>query len=208
VETARRGDLIEEPKPQYFFPLSYPPESGWEGRSVIVRARESSIYAAQRELASALSEAFPAGLPLVRTMAERLEPEYRPWRLGATLFTAFGLLALAVALVGIYSTVSYSVGQRTHEFGVRIALGARIHNVLKQVVGEGLRVVGIGVAVGIVLALAAGRLVAAVLYGVAPSDWGAMLLASATLVIVAIIAALVPAWRAARVDPNVALRAD
>jgi predicted permease len=208
VETARRGGLIEDPKPQYFFPLGNPPERGWEAKSLIVRARESSIPAAQRELASALSAAFPAGLPSIRTLAERLEPEYRPWRLGATLFTAFGLLALVVALVGIYSTVSYSVGQRTHEFGVRIALGARIHNVLNQVVGEGLRVVGVGVAVGIVLALAAGRLVAAVLYGVEPSDARAMLLASATLLIVAIIAALVPAWRAARVDPNVALRAD
>jgi putative ABC transport system permease protein len=173
-----------------------------------VRAREASLVAAQRELASSLRAAFPAGLPSVQTMVDQLEPQYRPWRLGATLFTAFGLLALAVALVGIYSTVSYSVGQRTHEFGIRIALGARIHDVLTQVLREGLGVVGAGVVVGIVLALAGGRLVAAVLYGVEPSDARAILLASVTLLFVAVIAALVPAWRAARVDPNVALRAD
>jgi putative ABC transport system permease protein len=88
------------------------------------------------------------------------------------------------------------------------ALGARIHDVLIQVVREGLGVVGVGVALGIVLALAGGRLVAALLYGVEPSDAWAMLLASCALLVVAVIAALVPAWRAARVDPNVALRAD
>jgi putative ABC transport system permease protein len=208
VETARRGDVIEKPTAQYYFSLGNPPESGWEAPSLIVRAREGSVAAAQVELASALSAAFPTGAPSIRTMAERLEPEYRPWRLGATLFTAFGLLALAVALVGIYSTVSYTVGQRTHEFGVRIALGARVRDVLNQVVSEGMRVVAVGVAVGIALALAAGRLVSAALYGVEPSDPGAMLLAALTLLIVAAVAALVPAWRAARVDPNVALRAD
>jgi putative ABC transport system permease protein len=208
VETARRGDVIEKPMAQYYFSLGNPPDSGWEAPHLIVRAREGSLAAARAALASALSAAFPTGLPYVRTMTELLEPEYRPWQLGATLFTAFGLLALVVALVGIYSTVSYSVGQRTHEFGVRIALGARLRDVLNQVLGEGLRVVAAGVVVGVALALAAGRLVSAVLYGVEPSDPRAMLLAAGTLLVVAGAAALVPAWRAARVDPNVALRAD
>jgi predicted permease len=208
VETARRDGLIEEPKEQYYFPLGNAPESGWSATALIVRARESALPAVQSELVSALAAAFPNGAPSVQTMADRLESDYRPWRLGATLFTAFGLLALAVALVGIYSTVSYSVGQRTHEFGVRIALGARVRDVLNQVVGEGVRVVAVGVVAGVVLALAAGRLVAAVLYGVAPSDPGAMLLAALTLLVVAGVAAVVPAWRAARVDPSVALRAE
>jgi predicted permease len=208
VETARRDALIEEAKQQYFFSLANPPEDGWDARHLIVRAREASAVAAQRELASALRAAFPAGLPSVQTMVEQLEPQYRPWRLGATLFSAFGLLALAVALVGIYSTLSYSVSQRTHEFGVRVALGARVGDVLKQVVREGLSVVSAGVVAGIVLALAGGRLVAALLYGVEPTDARAMVLASCALLFVAVVAAFMPAWRAARVDPNIALRAD
>jgi ABC-type antimicrobial peptide transport system permease subunit len=141
-------------------------------------------------------------------MSERLEPEYRPWRLGATLFTAFGFLALLVAIVGIYSTVSYGVSQRTHEFGVRIALGARIRDVLRQVMGEGVRIVAIGIALGIALALTAGRLVSSLLYGVEPSDPAVLLLVTASLLLVAMLAALLPAWRAARVDPVTALREE
>lgn len=100
------------------------------------------------------------------------------------------------------------VSQRTHEFGVRIALGARIGDVLRQVVGEGVRTVAMGVALGIGLALAAGRLIAAMLYGIAPSDPVVLAVVSATLLVVAALAAVVPAWRAARVDPLTALRAE
>ena len=208
VETARRGGIIEEPAPQYYVPLNHAPEGGWEAPSLIVRARERSVAAAERELLSALRAAFPTGMPHVRTMIAQLEPEYRPWRLGARLFTAFGLLALVVALVGIYSAVSYSVSQRTHEFAIRIAVGAQVRDVLTLVVGEGTRLVAVGVAVGIALALGAGRLLAATLYGVEPSDPRAMMAAASTMLVVALVAALIPAWRAARVDPNVALRAD
>jgi ABC-type antimicrobial peptide transport system permease subunit len=141
-------------------------------------------------------------------MTAMLEPEYRPWRLGATLFTAFGLLALLVAVIGIYSSVSYGVSQRTHEFGVRIALGARMADVLRQVVGEGIRVVAVGVVVGVALALAAGKLVAALLYGVEARDPVTMIGVSVVLLMVAAAAALIPAWRAARVDPVTALRAE
>jgi predicted permease len=208
VETARRGEVIEDAKPQYFLSFANAPEEAWTPRHLIVRAREASLVAARREVESELHTRFPAGQPTVRTMLEQLRPQYRPWRLGATLFSAFGLLALGVALVGIYSTLAYNVGQRTHEFGVRVALGARLEDVLKQVLGEGLRVAGAGVAVGIILALAGGRLIAGLLYGVEPTDTRALLLASFTLLFVAAIAALLPAWRAARVDPTIALRAD
>lgn len=119
-----------------------------------------------------------------------------------------GLLALIVALVGIYSSVAYAVGQRTHEFGVRVALGAQLRDVLNQVLGEGIRVVAIGVGIGLLLSIAAARLVRALLFGVEASDPSAMLLASCTLLLTAVLAALVPAWRAARVDPVAALRAD
>ena len=74
-------------------------------------------------------------------MSAVLEPQYRPWRLGATLFSLFGVLAGLVAALGVYSTVSYSVSQRTHEFGVRVALGAQLGDVVRHVLGEGLRMV-------------------------------------------------------------------
>jgi hypothetical protein len=208
VETARRDAVIEDPKPQYYVPAGNAPERGWPPNVLIVRARQGSAAAVAAEVMAALSRAFPAGAPTVQTMTAQLDRQYRPWRLGASLFSAFGALALVVALVGIYSTVSYTVGQRTREFGIRIALGARVADVLKLVVGDGVRVVAAGVVLGVVLALVGGRLVAAVLYGVKPSDPAAMLLAGGTLLVVSVIAALVPAVRAARVDPNVALRAD
>jgi ABC-type antimicrobial peptide transport system permease subunit len=176
--------------------------------TIIVRcdARVRSLVVG--EIRRAMQREFSAGYPVIRQMSEAIEPQYRPWKLGATLFSLFGALALLVAAVGIYSTVSYSVNQRAHEFGVRIALGARVGDILRQVVGDGVRTVVIGVAVGILLALAAGRLIASLLYGVAPSDPVVMLVVATVLVAIAVIAALSPAWRAARVDPVVALRTE
>jgi putative ABC transport system permease protein len=209
VENANEGYVIEkEKKPHFYLPLGNLPMRGYSGTTLVVRARGDAMQAAASELSVALRRAFPSGEVTVQPMINELEPEYRPWRLGASLFTAFGLLALLVAVIGIYSTVSYAVNQRTHEFGVRVALGARMGDVLRLVVGEGMRVVAIGVIVGVGLALAAGKLVAALLYGVAPYDPAVMLFASATLLVVAALAALAPAWRAARVDPVTALRAD
>ena len=210
VENVRRGSVIEEsPEPHYYLPIDHMPPGAWFGGDVlVVRARAEAAEAATTEMRAALLAAFPSAQPRITPMTANLEPQYRPWRLGASLFAALGLLALMVTLVGVYSTVSYGVSQRTHEFGVRIALGARIGDVLRQVVGEGLRTVAIGVALGIVLALAAGRLVAALLYGVSASDPAVMLLVALVLLAVAALAAVIPAWRAARVDPVTALRAE
>ena len=208
ASNARQNRLIEEGgKPQLYLPLENMPFK-WAGTALIVHARENALDAAMSETSAALRRAFPAGQVNVTTMAAELEPEYRPWTLGATLFTASGLLALLVAIVGIYSTVSYGVTQRMHEFGVRIALGARVGDVLRLVVGEGVRVVTIGVVIGVALALAAGRLIASVLYDVEAHDPIAMLVSGGILLLVAAVAALVPAWRASRVDPVTALRAD
>ena len=144
----------------------------------------------------------------VTPMAEVVAPELRPWRLGATMFTLFGGLALLVAAVGLYSVVSYGVAQRTHELGVRIALGARARDVVRLVVGEGMRTTVLGLVIGLAGALLAGRWVASLLYEVSPRDpltLGGVMLA---LVLLAVIASLAPAVRAAKTDPNVALRAD
>ena len=211
VETAMFRELLEDPAPQFYLPLDNPPETvgGWF-RTVVVKtaggggARE----VVSAEIRNAVRQAFPGGRPTITTMEQLLEPQYRPWRVGASLFTAFGVLALVVAALGIYSTIAYMVAQRTHEFGVRTALGAQTSDILRQVIGRSVRTVAIGVAVGIGLAIAGGRFVAALLYGIEPGDPAVMIGVAAALLAVAAGAAFWPAWRAARVDPATALRAE
>ncbi|HXV86462.1 MAG TPA: ABC transporter permease [Gemmatimonadales bacterium] len=208
VETVRRERVIEEPSPQYYLPLGTAVTREWAGTTVIVRVRPGTEVAVQQEMSALLRRAFPAADPVIHAMSESLEPQYRPWRLGAKLFSALGLLALLVAVVGVYSSISYAVSQRTHELGVRVALGARVMDLLTLVVGEGLRVIGIGLLLGSALAVAAGRLITTLLYEVEPSDPLVMLAASAALMLAAGLAAAIPAWRGARVDPDTALRSS
>lgn len=208
VETARRDRIIEDPKAQYYLPIDNMPIPGWADPMLIVRASPDRISQVEREIRLEIKQAWPSGIPHITRMADALERQYRPWRLGATLFTTFGLLALIIAAVGIFSTVSYAVSQRTHEFGVRVALGARTGDVVRLVIGGGLRTVAVGVVIGIGLALAGGRLIESLLYGIKPSNPAVIAIVAAILLGVAAIAAFAPAWRAARVDPVNALRAD
>ena len=132
--------------------------------------------------------------PDVVSMAVQvLFPQLRPWRLGATLFSAFGLLALIVAGIGIYSIISYSVGQRTHELGVRVTLGAQRRDLLALVLTEGLRTVAGGVVLGVVLAIAMGHVIASMLYATSPRDPVVMVAVALTLLVAACAASLVPA---------------
>jgi predicted permease len=208
VETARWGRVIEEATPQFYLPLANMPFPGWAARAIALRAEPSSAPSIVRAARQVLTSEFPGADPVIEPMATVVEPNYRPWRLGATLFTMFGVLAGVVAALGVYSTVSYSVSQRTHEFGVRIALGAQFGDVMRHVLAEGLRTVVIGVAGGVILSLLAGRLVATLLYGITPRDPVALAVVAAILLGAATIAALVPGWRAARVDPMRALRLE
>ena len=208
VQTAMLMSIREEPSPHFYVSLDRPPLRARPAAAVIVRAAPGRLPAAQRAIRELMREAFPGAIPYLTTMADTMAPEYRPWDLGAKLFTLFGVLALVVAAIGVYSTVSYSVNRRTREFGVRIALGARAADVLRHVLVEGLRVSVVGTAVGVALALAAGKLVSSLLYGIAPSDPVSLTIVSAVLISIALVAALVPARRASRADPMTALRAD
>ncbi|HEY4218098.1 MAG TPA: ADOP family duplicated permease [Gemmatimonadaceae bacterium] len=210
VEDSRMGQILETPVPQYYVPLSNLPVAAarMNGRYIVVRVAPQQIGTVMAATRLLIRAQFPGGIPKLSLLSDHLEPQYRPWKLGATLFTTFGALALIVAVIGIYSTVSYGVNQRIHEFGIRIALGAQLRDVLQLVVGEGMRTVLVGIACGVTLALLAGRFVASLLYGVAPSDPVAIAVVVATLITVSAAAALIPAWRAARVDPASALRAD
>jgi hypothetical protein len=208
VENARQGYVIEAPQSMYYLPLGNLPSARMSGTTLLVLAAPHVVPAVMAGVRTELQRAFPGASVGVTTLRAELEPEYRPWRLGATLFAAMAALALVIAIVGIYSTVAYDVTQRAHEFGVRIALGARTRHMMTHVVRGGVRVVAIGIAVGIVLALAAGKFLAALLYGIGPRDPGVLAATSAALIVVAVLAAAVPARRAARISPVVTMRGD
>jgi ABC-type antimicrobial peptide transport system permease subunit len=130
-----------------------------------------------------------------------------PVRAGAWLIGAFGLLALAVAAIGLYGVIGYSVSRRVKEIGIRKALGAGSSSVMAMVLGEGMVLVAIGGAIGATLAALGGRALSGVLF-VGPFDVLSFAMAFGVLAVVAMVANGVPAWRAARVDPLVAIRSE
>jgi ABC-type antimicrobial peptide transport system permease subunit len=144
----------------------------------------------------------------VQTMSQVLGGMQRSWRLGATFFTLFGVLALVVAAVGLYGVIAYNVTQRMHELGVRVALGAQARNILGLVVGQGARLALAGVIVGSLLALAASRWVQALLFEQSALDPMVYAGVGALMLVVALVACASPAWRAAGADPNAALRSE
>jgi ABC-type lipoprotein release transport system permease subunit len=151
------------------------------------------------------------GVPVyakVRAYQDLIDPQLRSWRLGATLFSAFSALALGIAAVGLFGVVSYLITQRTREIGVRIALGATSGGVSRMVVRDTLRLVAAGIIAGGIAAMAAGPLVRDMLFQTSPWEPANLVTAIVVLLAVTIVAGLWPAWRAGRVDPLIALRAD
>jgi ABC-type antimicrobial peptide transport system permease subunit len=152
------------------------------------------------------------GLPFAEVHLVADDPtvrhELRPFRLGATMFGIFGALALVLAAVGTYGVVSYSVAQRTHEMGVRIALGARAFDILGLVMRHGVGLATIGIVLGAGLAMLGGRFIGPLLFQVSPHDPLVGALGILVLLGVATAASLFPAIRAVRVDALIALRAE
>jgi putative ABC transport system permease protein len=144
----------------------------------------------------------------VRASGYYLETAVATRRFSLQLLAGFAVLALVLAALGIYGVVSYTVTQRTREIGVRLALGATVRDIVAMVLGDGLRRTALGLAVGLVGAWAAGRALRTLLYGVRANDLGIYAAVVALLAAVTVAACLLPAWRAARVDPLLALRAD
>jgi len=154
--------------------------------------------------------AFDRNLPIsdVKTMDEYVSAAVAAPRFNAMLLGAFALLALALSAVGIFAVISYSVAQRTQEIGLRRALGATTAGVMTLVLGQGLRLTGIGVLLGLAGALGVTRLIESLLFEVRPTDGVTFTVVSLGLVAVALIACYLPALRAARVDPMTALKRD
>lgn len=202
---AKRGTVTEVESMVYYIPLAQALNPAING--VFVRMRPGV-----RGLPAVLAREVQAegNLPYARvqSIAEQMAPQLRSWRLGASAFTAFGLLALIIAATGIFAVLSYGVSQRTKEIGVRVALGAQSAHVIRMVVGHGLRAALLGIAIGAVGAVALGRAIASLLYEVPATDplvFGGVV---ATLMTVALAAAYFPARRAARIAPMIALRSE
>ena len=195
--------LTEQPTPMAYVPLSQQHETG-----VVLYVRTSaapaSLLAAVRREVQSLEPNLP--LPELRTVAETVSGSLYAARMGARLLAAFGGLALLLAAIGVYSVISYGVAQRTREIGVRMALGAGSADVQGLVLRRGLRLVAIGVVVGLVLAFFAGRFLESFLYGVSGHDPLTFVAVPVVLTAVAFLACLVPARRAMKLDPLVALR--
>jgi putative ABC transport system permease protein len=170
--------------------------------SMPASAVASLVRAAMRDV----DRAQPTGAVL--TMDEQLSRSLTRRRFSVMLLSLFGAVAALLAAVGLYGVLAFVVSERRREIGVRLALGATARDVIVDVVGQGLRLAGLGIAVGVGLALVAARLMAALLYGTSPTDVVTFVGAATLLALVAVGASFIPALRASRVDPLVALREE
>lgn len=180
----------------------------YAARTVVVRTsgNPAALVSALRKAV----EAVAADVPIydVRTMEERIDATWAKPRFRARLLVGVSLLALIFAATGVYGVIGQLVSQRTHEMGVRMAVGGDRGRILAMVVGAAARLAVLGVGIGLVGALAFGRLVEGLLYHVAPVDPAVFGAIGLLLVVVAVAASLIPARRASRVDPMVVLKAD
>jgi len=188
--------------------VPYAQNNAWRQGIITVRTRANPSSA----LASVRAElrALDGGIALanVSTMDEAMARSMAGDRLVAILLGAFAGLALVLAAIGIFGVLSYTVEQRTHELGIRVALGAQRADVLRLVVRETVPMIGAGIVIGGVAAFGLTRFLRSLLYEITPSDPGTFVAVALLLSVVGLIAALVPARRAARVDPVLALRSE
>jgi putative ABC transport system permease protein len=197
--------LYEDRRPYMFLPI-YQQSQG--AVTLLISAQSAADLHAVAESARREIAQMDSRLPVVGVMMadENMSIAYWGPRLAAGAATTFGVLALVLATMGLYSVMTYDVSQRTHEIGIRIALGASLRDVLRLIVRQGMRMVVIGIALGLVGAFALTRVFASLLLGVGTTDAVTFVGVALLLVVVALLACYIPARRAARVDPLVALR--
>ena len=205
--TGNEGRLM-----QYYVPFGQQPAPFMAGASQVNALLVGTADSPSRMIASV--QRFlqaTATTPLyarVSPYEDLLDPQIRPWRLGASLFSALGGLALSIAAVGLFAVVSYLVTQRLREIGIRLALGGTAASVARLVVSGTVRLVAVGAALGAVAAFALAPLIQSMLFETSPYDATVVAGVAAVLILVAIAASAVPAWRAARVNPSRTLRTE
>ena len=205
VADIRHRALDDKVWPELFFPFDQSP-SPW----ITVLVRGAGDPSALATPIRSVAQAIDPGQPLfdVDLLERKVSQSLAERRERATVLGAFATLALLIAVVGIYGVMSYSVARRTHEIGLRMALGARRGDVLRMVVGSGLRIAAFGMAIGIGGALLVTRVLKTFLYGIEPTDPTNFCLVGAILGTAAFFASYLPARRAASVEPMAALRRE
>jgi putative ABC transport system permease protein len=209
VGDTRAWGLDQRVLPEFYLPIAQMPPAAWDwiGRTMDIVIRTKGAPIPVNELREVVSKIAP-GVPMYRvaTMEQRVSSQLQQSHFDSFLLTIFAATALLLAAIGIYGVLSYTVAQRTRDIGIRMALGATQTNIARDVLSQGLVLTGLGAALGICGALAGARLIASMLYGVHPTDLATFLAVSLVLSVVALIASYLPARRASRVDPMVALR--
>jgi predicted permease len=198
------GDIRNDDSMQLYVPSTQERTTG----SIIARVSGDPRLQAE-PLRREVQRLLPGmGYAKVRPLAQVLDSVLRQWRLGATMFSIFGFIALALAAVGLYGVIAYDIAQRMREMGVRVALGAQASDIRRLVLWQGVRVATLGAVLGVAAAAVAAKYIADLLFGISPHDPLAFAGAAVTILVVAVLATLIPARRATRVDPVVALRAE
>ncbi len=205
VGDASYADLRREVPPTVYYPyLQGPDQLGPMHFEVRTAGDPMHMVTSVRNIVQSLDKNLP--LFNVKTQVEQIDQTLFQERLFAKLSSFFGLLALALACVGLYGIMSYAVARRTNEIGIRMALGAERDNILRMVMRETLVMVALGVGIGIPAALAATRIISSMLYDLKPTDPLTFIMSASVMIVVAAFAGYLPARRASRVDPIVALR--
>jgi putative ABC transport system permease protein len=202
ADVKNRG-LARDPQPQLYIPF---PQLPWGNMYLLVRTEVPplSVAGAVRNQISAVDPDQP--VTDVHTVEELMDSSRAQPRFTMLLLGAFSAAALGLAVIGIYGVLAYSVAQRRHELGIRVALGAERADILRLVVCQGLRLAFAGVGVGLVAALVLTRVMSSLLYGVGARDLATFVLAPVTFLVIALLASYLPALRATRTDPMEALR--
>jgi putative ABC transport system permease protein len=206
VADVKMEEVEREDGPQVYVPQAQSPTWGSLSLAVRTTVEPESLTGAVRGAVLSIDKNQP--VYDVRTMEDVRSASVANMRMVVILFGVFAALALLLAAVGIYGVLSYAVAQRTHEIGIRLALGAQRTDVLRLVVGHGMRLVILGVVLGTAGAFAVTRLLESLLFGVSATDPATFAAVSAALSAVALLACYIPARRATRVDPIIALRYD
>jgi putative ABC transport system permease protein len=211
VGDVRAQGLDRQVQPAFYIPIAQMPPSAWDwiGRTMDLVVRTRGGVVPVHELQTTVSSVAPA-VPIYRlsTMQQKISNTLERSHFDTFLLAIFAATALLLSSVGIYGVLSYMVAQRTRDIGIRMALGASQGQIVWDVLSFGVRLAGIGLAIGLAAALAATRLLSSLLYGVRPTDAITFGAVSLILLVVALIASYLPARRATRVDPLVALRYD
>jgi putative ABC transport system permease protein len=203
VGDVRSASLEIAPRPTIYVPYR---QDAFPSMVVVLKTPLAAAAVANSVRTAMLEVDKDQPVGAILTMDEQLSRSLTRRRFGVTLLSLFGAVAVVLAAIGLYGVLAFLVSQRRREIGVRIALGATARDVMRDVLGEGLRLAGIGMVLGLALAVAASRLMSSLLYATSPVDVATYAGAASLLAVIAVAASFVPAFRASRVDPIVALR--